>query len=461
MSTSERVYDDVLKHTIINSLLKDYERAKLLREKAKKKTQPHSMKEIPRIPFINGSAMLMFEKNKNPIKKRSRSLTNQKDFIIRKNVIARTEKIEVLPQTPVKEVKTVENPLNTSISTNCSSNKDLMLSGNKRVSSAPSNQPRPKRRIINAQKPRKISSAKQLETLEATEEKPAKKPRVPTLPHNYLQNQPIVTARAWAVFDMKNNKYLFGKNTREQREVASLTKVMTCYLSVLISQEQAIPLSRKFMVSQKGGNVSGTTAEIIPGDVLTFEDLLYGMMLPSGNDAAYTLAENLGAILLEKRGENIKNEKAKVQAFLQEMNKLASKVGLTDSFYANPHGLMNYMNKSTAFDACKLYSEAMKNPLFAKVVSRKTYTAKVRNNKRNSVREITWENTNKMLNFDNFTGGKTGITDAAGPCLAVSYKEGNHELALVLLCSSSMEHRWFETRKIFNWSVQKLTSAGR
>ena len=125
--------------------------------------------------------------------------------------------------------------------------------------------------------------------------------------------------------------------------------------------------------------MTGTTANLVEGDVLNIEQLCYGMMLPSGNDAAYTLAEYFGNIIHEKKQSSSssmpptsfksKFENTPVRHFLKECNSQAHKIGLTSSYYDSPHGLMNKSNYSTAEDQAILVSELMKLDFCRKVVN--------------------------------------------------------------------------------------------
>lgn len=126
--------------------------------------------------------------------------------------------------------------------------------------------------------------------------------------------------------------------------------------------------------------MTGTTANLIEGDVLSIEQLFYGMMLPSGNDAAYLLAEHFGKLLHEKKANQITsfNSNSKfantpVRYFLKEMNYYAHKLGMSSTNYDSPHGLMNKSNYSTSEDQAILVKEVMKIEFFRRVVGCKEY----------------------------------------------------------------------------------------
>jgi len=147
-----------------------------------------------------------------------------------------------------------------------------------------------------------------------------------------------------------------GKDDRVLREIASLTKIMTCYMVCSLIEEMGVDPKTSFVsVSRRAATQVGTTACLKEGWTLSVYDLLHGLMLPSGNDAAIALAENFGAYL------NILKERRKlkpgiietgdpVSEFVSEMNALAKRMHLKASRFSNPHGLADRSNKSTATD---------------------------------------------------------------------------------------------------------------
>ena len=142
-------------------------------------------------------------------------------------------------------------------------------------------------------------------------------------------------------------------------------------------------------VSRGASKINGTSADLREGDTLSLNQLFYGMMLPSGNDAAFLLAEYFGSLLRTSKYHSCdikyttNNNTASafvnhptIRHFLVEMNIYAKELGLKDTYYDSPHGLMNRNNYSTAFDICHLINECMKNPIFREVVGTATYETK-------------------------------------------------------------------------------------
>lgn len=105
---------------------------------------------------------------------------------------------------------------------------------------------------------------------------------------------PLISAASWVVLDRKTKQVLFGKLEKERREVASLTKIMTIYTVLRLCDKLAIDLDQKIKIDTSVEDVTGTTANLVPGDTLTISELLYGLMLPSGNDAGHSLALYFG-----------------------------------------------------------------------------------------------------------------------------------------------------------------------
>jgi serine-type D-Ala-D-Ala carboxypeptidase (penicillin-binding protein 5/6) len=144
--------------------------------------------------------------------------------------------------------------------------------------------------------------------------------------------------------------------------------------------------------------------------------------------------------------------------YLHEMNANARKLGLSRSTWANPHGLSNVNNMSTAEDIAKLCMHCMKNGKFREVVNTKFYNCCFFQEKEGGIEKgwLKWENTNKML-WQGWDGIKTGVTPNAGPCLAASTTRAiagrEYEFLVVLLCSDSMEVRWKEVKDLIDWIV--------
>ena len=235
---------------------------------------------------------------------------------------------------------------------------------------------------------------------------------------------PQISAQSYAIFDLKTNSLIVGRKENLRREVASLTKMMTFYtVQDLLGRFSLNPDTHQIKVTRAAAMTTGTTANLRAGDILTVTQLLYAMMLPSGNDAAYSLAEYFGEMIYTEKSVDQEPPfvgswqfgDSMVRYFLREMNQNATKLRMFSSSFDSPHGLMNKYNYSTAYDVCLLTSHCMKIPLFREVVKTLEYSA---TSKKSDI-EYLWENTNKLLGtVPGFVGCKTGITDSAGPCFS-------------------------------------------
>jgi len=261
------------------------------------------------------------------------------------------------------------------------------------------------------------------------------------------------SAKAWAVSNAKTGKLLLGKSDEEIREIASLTKIMTLFTALQLLKELEISLTTPVTVSFKAASMNGTSARLQPGDHLKLIDLMHGMMLPSGNDAAQCIAEFLGKRVAEHRAiPGLAKDYDKL--FIREMNQIAEKLRMRKTFYQNPHGMSTKRNHSTARDVNTLASIAMRLTLFRSIVNTQMYSCRI-TDKRGDERVWTWENTNKLLQ-KGYEGVKTGVTDAAGPCLCASWREGETRLVVTLLGSKSMEERWEEVPRLVAWARTHL-----
>lgn len=246
----------------------------------------------------------------------------------------------------------------------------------------------------------------------------------------------------------------------------------------MVSQRLRINLSDIIVkITRMAASMNGTSAKLREGDHLKMIDLLYGLMLPSGNDAAFALAEALGCLLFYEINDTIKLDEVLItkninvsnefpdsneplRYFLHEMNKTAKELKLYNTTYANPHGLMNRFNKSTASDVAKLSCVTLQNSLFLQIVNTKFYECSIKNYRIASIRKESWFNTNKLLD-SGFYGVKTGITDAAGPCLVTSLKiiKKNHKdvwVVCVILNCRTMDKRWGECEELLNWGIKEI-----
>ena len=213
-----------------------------------------------------------------------------------------------------------------------------------------------------------------------------------------------LSARSAVVIDAPTGKVLFAQNAGERSLIASTTKIMT---GLLVCED--LDPQREISVPPEAGGIEGSSLYLKAGERVRVIDLLYGMMLRSGNDAAAALA------IAHSGSED---------AFVRAMNERAAALDLLDTHFANPHGLDDEDNYSTAYDLALLAREAMENERFREVVGTKTYRFGDR----------VFENHNRLLwRCEGAEGVKTGFTKAAGRILVSSAVRGGRRLICVTL----------------------------
>ena len=261
---------------------------------------------------------------------------------------------------------------------------------------------------------------------------------------------PAVSAQAWAVTDGCSGALLFGSHENEPRLVASLTKILTVYTCLKLAKSRTeVSLDLILPVSARAAAAIGTRAGLWTGDEITVRNLLYGVMLPSGNDAALCLAEGLGAVLCAAKGLN-PLETSPEQVYLSQMAQFAEELGLSHSRFRNPTGLDHNGNLSSARDINQIATAAMRFGSFRTIVRSQEHCFSLKGSS-GQKRSMRWLNTNKLLNVG-FDGLKTGVTPAAGPCLTASlHSQAGYIIVTVLHCKS-LEDRWSEVQSLATWA---------
>jgi len=212
------------------------------------------------------------------------------------------------------------------------------------------------------------------------------------------------------VMEASTRRVLYAENADIRMPMASTTKVLTAITAL----ENCDDLSKEVVVQKEWVGIEGSSVYLQEGETLTVRDLLYGLMLRSGNDAAVALASSLKG--------NVKN-------FCMEMNKVAQKAGALHSHFNNPHGLPCKNHYTTATDLSLITCYAMENPDFCKIVATKYYEPR------------RWQNKNKLLRtYEGAIGVKTGYTKEAGRCLvAAAEREGMRLVCTLLHCPNDFE----------------------
>jgi D-alanyl-D-alanine carboxypeptidase (penicillin-binding protein 5/6) len=238
---------------------------------------------------------------------------------------------------------------------------------------------------------------------------------------------PAVDARAWLLLDHGSNQPLAAQATDERVEPASLTKLMTAYLSFAALRQKKIAPDQVVPVSEKAWKAPGSRMFIEPNRPVTVKELLYGMIVQSGNDACIALAE-----VIAGSEEN----------FVVAMNREAQRLGLKNTKFMNVTGLPDPQHYSTASDLARLTQAIIRDfPEFYPIYATKDYT----------YNKITQPNRNRLLWLDPTVDGvKTGHTEAAGYCLIASSKRGPRRLISVVLGAASDNARAQESLKLLH-----------
>jgi len=259
-----------------------------------------------------------------------------------------------------------------------------------------------------------------------------------------LDGPPIVSARAWAIVDGAGGRLLWGANEARALGMASTTKIMTAWLPLRLAVTNPNLLDESIVVSAEAAGTRGSSARVRAGERYPLRDLLYGVLLPSGNDAAVALAEHFG-----RRYEPKSRGVPAVRAFVTEMNRQAEALRLAQTRYVDPHGLGE--DRTSAHDLATLAWHAMEIRLFRDYVRTRRHQCQVTDAK-GTHRTLVWNSTNKLLEIEGYDGIKTGTTTAAGSCLVASGRhDADHLIVAVLGCTSN-DSRYIDCRNLFRWA---------
>ena len=241
---------------------------------------------------------------------------------------------------------------------------------------------------------------------------------------------PKTNSRRYIVYDRISKSMIIGKNEDVKSAMASTTKIMT---SIVILEKA--DLDEMVTVSAKAGGTGGSRLGLKKGDKASVKNLLYGLMLRSGNDAAVALAEHVSG---------------SVKEFAELMNEKASELGLTNTHFVTPHGLDDANHYTTALELAKLTDYAMDNETFAKIVGTKSITIYINN----QPRQI--NNTNELLGtLNGVVGVKTGFTNNAGRCLVTETKRNNMDIITIVLGADTKKDRTKDSVNLIEYTFSK------
>lgn len=255
---------------------------------------------------------------------------------------------------------------------------------------------------------------------------PALKLKINPIPYLKFPYYPEVSAEAIYLIDLPSFTPVFSRNENLKLFPASTTKILTALVAYDVYKPDQVITVKKTITD-------GQLMRLVVGEKITVENILYGMLVYSGNDAAYVLADNYG-----------------YDKFVNLMNKKVQALGMKNSHFSNPNGLDSGSQFSTAFDLSLAARELLKNPYLSKIVSTKEITISDVDFK--YFHQLT--NVNKLLGEIQGLGGlKTGYTENAGENLVSFYKKNGHQFVIVILKS---QDRFNDTRNIIKWIEENV-----
>lgn len=244
-------------------------------------------------------------------------------------------------------------------------------------------------------------------------------------------NEPIINSMAAIVLDRNSKFILYGKNENEKRKMASTTKIITAIVVIENANLEEITT-----VSPKAAGTGGSRLGLHTNDKISIINLLYGLLLCSGNDAAVALAEFTSG---------------SVENFSILMNNKATELGLTSTHFVTPHGLDNDEHYTTAYELALLTDYALKNKTFSNIVGTKSHTIQINNSYK------TLSNTNELLgNFEGVYGVKTGFTNGANRCLVTAIKRGNMDIICIVLGADTKKDRTKDSIKLIEYAYKNF-----
>jgi len=232
-----------------------------------------------------------------------------------------------------------------------------------------------------------------------------------------------ISASSAIVMDLDTGRVLYGYNIEEEKLIASTTKIMTAIIAI-----EKGNLNEEIEISDIIYEAYGSAIYIEVGEKITLKDLLYGLIMRSGNDAALAISEYIAG---------------SEEEFVYLMNEYANNLNMDHTIFYNPHGLEESngnANKSTTLDMAKLTKYAMENRTFRKIFKTKKYTVKT------NYKTYVWHNKNKLLSLEYITGGKTGFTELARRTLVTTGSKDKINLVVVTL---NDPNDWSDHKKLY------------
>lgn len=244
------------------------------------------------------------------------------------------------------------------------------------------------------------------------------------------QDIPDITASECMILDMTTDRIIYNKNAYTKVPMASTTKIMTFIVAI----ENCEDINETVTVSGNAAATPGSTMHLAEGETISLHDLLYGLLLNSGNDAAVAISEHIGG---------------SIEAFANMMNEKALQLGALNTKFKTPHGLDEEGHYTTAYDLSIISKNAYSNSLFRKIIGTKSIT----------LNGHFLKNTNPFLgSYENVTGGKTGFTSEAGKCIVFFVEKDAFCAVCVILGCPTSESRVSDGAKLIDYLVDNFNT---
>jgi len=267
-------------------------------------------------------------------------------------------------------------------------------------------------------------------------------------------------SEAVILVESESGEILYSKNENKKMYPASMTKVMTALLAIEnLDMNEVITVGSEINLKEPDASSAGLRR----GEQLTNEDLLRGLLIPSGNDAAYTVAVQVAR---KVSGDSSLPVGAALEYFYEMMNKRAKEIGAENTNFVNPHGYHDDNHYTTAYDQYIIAREAMKHEVFRNIVKTRAYSTEESSGTggEGSAKRVPhqWYNRNLMLNknskyyYEHATGIKTGYTSDSGYCLVSSASDGNLSVIAVVMNAPTDEARWEDSKNLLKYGLENF-----
>lgn len=290
----------------------------------------------------------------------------------------------------------------------------------------------------------------QIISLKSTKIESLNKPTISLVPiKNSFAKNPQILARNVALYDVDSGTFLYGIQENIPVPIASITKVMTAVLSL-----EQYNLDDTVVISKEAVSTQGSVINLRAGETMSVESLLYGLLIPSGNDAAYSLAEHSAS-----KSESVVTASQPIETFVNQMNEMAQKIGLTHTHYKDPAGLDD-SGTSTARDQGLLIAYALRNEMFRKIINTPETIIYSADQKMSHALDNSNRLVKEEMHYDGIIGGKTGFTPSAGHTLITAAKRDGHTLVAVVFNTYDTINKSasaVEARKLLDWGFVNFT----